>query len=253
MTPTRSRRSDACLSDLQLDTLLAGQGLPHEEEARAHLASCDRCRTRHSSLEDERRAFLASHASFTPRAPLLSLPSPSPSPSRPRKWPLRIAQGAALLGLAACLLIALRRPTTDEPPPTERPKGGSTFGFYVKHGESVIRGTDEQVVHPGDLLRFVVQSPKPHFALLSVDGARAVSVYFPSEAHTEAVDARQELALPQSIRLDRVLGPETLYGVFCDGPTDLGPLRERLRADPSTTPVVPGCEVRTLAIRKDPP
>jgi hypothetical protein len=243
MTLIRSRRTEECLSDLTLDSVLAGDASAAEEAAaRAHAGACERCRDRWAELEDARRLFLASHPAFVPAVA---------AKGRSRRWPVRAGQAIALLAAAACLLLWMRRPKPEESAGTERLKGGSSFGFFVKHDESVVRGADDQVVRPGDRLRFVVHSPRRHVAILSVDGARNVNVYFPGEPRTEAVDAASELALPQSIRLDDVLGRETLFGIFCDGPTDLAPVRDRLRKDPEAMPVVPGCEVRTLTIRKD--
>lgn len=243
MTPTRSRRTDDCLSDLTFDTLLASDASVDEETAaRGHMAACERCRERWAGLEDARRLFLASHGAFRSK-------TPAARPSR--KWAVRAGQGIALLSAAACLLLWFRRPKSEDPAATGRLKGGSTFGFFVKHDENVVRGADDQLVRPGDQLRFVVHSPRRHIAIVSVDGARSVSVYFPGEPRTELVDAASELALPQSIRLDDVLGRETFYGIFCDAPTDLTPVRDRLRAEPQAIPAIPGCEVRTLTIRKD--
>lgn len=233
MRLVRSRRSEDCLSDLQLDAILAGEGgAAAVQAADVHAATCERCLERFTSVRREREEFLAKDR---------------PARSPRRVW---IATGAVVLALAATLLLWMRRPVDADV--TDRMKGSSTFGFYVKHEESVVRGVDTQIVHPGDQLRFVVKSPKKSVAILSVDGAGMVNVYFPDEPRTASVDALQETALDRSTQLDAVLGPETLYAIFCDAPTDLHDVQERLRREPQAVPTLSGCEVRTLTLQKAP-
>ena len=241
MPPTRSRRTDECLSDLQLDAILAGEsGSDSAAAARAHMAECKRCLGRWTDVDSARRDFLGSH-----RPPVDD--ANRKSSMRRRSW---MGAAAAVFAVAAGSMLWFRG--TDEGAETGRTKGKSSLGFYVKHQDAVVRGIDGQVVHSGDRLRFVVRSPKNHVAILSVDGARNVSIYFPGDAHTASVKADQELALPESTWLDNVLGRETLYGVFCDAPTDLTGVRDRLRAEPLAAPTLPGCDVARLTIWKDP-
>jgi hypothetical protein len=246
MTLGRTRRTDDCLSDLQMDTLLASGEDEGDYGIPAHAAACARCFTRWSDVSRARDAF---HASHPRRRADENLPVDG-APSRSGKGRAWLGMGVVGLAAAAALLFAIRRPA--DPAPAERTKGGSAFGFYIRHGESVVRGADGTVVHPGDLLRFVVHSSKRHLAILSVDGARKVSVYFPDEPRTAPIDAVQEVPLPRSTRLDAVLGRETLHAVFCDGPTDLTEVHEALRANPEMAVAVPNCEVQSLTIEKRP-
>jgi hypothetical protein len=240
MNLTRSRRGNECLSDLRMDAILAADDAATLGEVQPHLEACDRCRDRLAVLRADRDCFLASHPAHQPKRT---------GQVGPGRWWPRVVPGVAALAAAAALLLWLRRPT--DTVSGDRAKGGSTFGFYVKHGESVVRGGDDQRVQPGDQLRFVVRSTRRNIGVLSVDGQRRASIYFPAEPRTAEVDAVQELSLPQSTRLDDALGRETLYGLFCDAPTDLAPVRDRLEAEPSLVPTVAGCEVLTMTIKKD--
>ena len=240
-TLTRTRRTTDCLSDLQLDSLLEGEkDLQSERVAQSHAAVCARCKDRWSELRHERDEYLASHPRFER--------STARAPRGRRTW---VGIGAASLAAAAILLLGIRG-REDPVAAAERTKGNSSFGFYVRQGESVVRGSNANVVHPGDQLRFVVHSRRPQIAILSVDGARSASVYYPDVPRTVFIDAHEELPLPRSTRLDGALGHETIHALFCEAPTDLTPALEALRAHPGAPPVVPGCEVQSMTLEKLP-
>jgi hypothetical protein len=238
--PTRSRLGDTCLSDFQIDALLADETGGVAAAARTHLSDCDRCQHRLAIIERERNDFMRAH------------PSPKFEPGERKVG----TGGRPWLAAAALVLVAgalsLLRGGADQTTEPRGIKGGSALGFYVKHGGAIVRGGNGQVVHPGDQLRFVVRSTKRNMAIVSIDGGDNVSIYFPAGSRTATVKADQDLALPESIRLDGVLGRETIYSLFCDGPTDLGGVRERLRAQPAGVPIVSGCEVVSLTISKVP-
>ncbi|XXY52105.1 zf-HC2 domain-containing protein [Sorangium sp. So ce269] len=267
MIPFERSRPEGCPSDLRLDRLLAGELAPAEEQAtRAHLDGCGRCAARFAALDAGRAAFLAD-------PPPLRLPAPpraaAPAVRRPRAWALVPAVTAAL-GAAAVLALVLRtRPpagSTGDAGPTggdrgarvpqaaqgTRTKGGDgRIGFYVARGEGAVPGGPGEVVHPGDRLQFTYSAAEAgYFALLSVDGARKASVYFPAGAAAAPIQAGEEVPLPSSVVLDETLGAETLHGLFCSAPVDLEPIRAALESAPERPPAPAGCRVDRVLIDK---
>lgn len=238
-------RTAACVSDYAFDRWLAG-ALQAEERAaaEAHVASCARCERRLAQLEGERVAW---HAA--PLAPLTRQPAPS-RVAPVRKRAALYAAASSALALAAAALLFLR-PAPRAPEGGTRAKGPRSIGFYVKHGAAVRRGAHGEVVAPGDALRFTYSSERRgYLAVLSFDGARRASVYYPSDAaHTVPIEPGRDVPLPISTVLDGVLGQETLLGVFCETAVALEPLRRALEADPRAPPP-PGCTIDRLAIEK---
>jgi hypothetical protein len=233
-------RAEGCLSDLAIDVLLAGDASPDDAEAaRSHAASCETCKARLAALTKEKEAFAA---------PLV-VPRPARA-ARARRFQT-VAFGASALALAAALFLVVRsKPRPDTPGETTRSKGSSHIGFYVKHGGAVTLGAPGQIVAPGDALRFVYSTGEAkHLAVLSLDGARHASVYYPSGGAAERIEPGRDQALPRSTILDATLGKETLYGLFCDAPVTLEPLRADLEAT-GMVPSPPGCEVDAVEIEK---
>jgi hypothetical protein len=233
-------RNDGCLSDLAFDEWHAGE-LSRErlEAAAAHLAECPSCFERRAELDRARTDFLE-------RFPVL--------PVR-RARPFRAAwAGGALAAAAALVLVVsvLRAPAgTSESDTGTRSKGSRRLSFFVKHGETVTEGGPGQRVEPGDRLRFVLSSDRPgDFAILSLDGAGTASVYYPSGlTESRRFEALRAHALDDAIELDGVLGRERIFGVFCDSPFALEPLRRRLEAGREL--VAPsGCAVDEIEIVK---
>lgn len=237
LSPTT--RPEGCLSDFAFDRRLAGELDPREEaEARAHVEECARCASRWEELSREREAFAA---------------EPLPSGLRARAH-ARISKGrlfatAGALAAAAAIVLAVRALPSDG----ARTKGDDVkLSFYVKHGSSVRLGASGDAVAPGDALRFVYTArTAQHLAVLSVDGARRVSVYYPNGSTAARAPAGADVALPESTVLDDTLGDETLYGVFCPEPFALEPLRTALEASPDRAPLPEGCAVEVLTMRKE--
>jgi hypothetical protein len=213
----------SCLSDLKLDQHIRGE--PAEGVAE-HVAGCERCRARLKQLEEARAAFLAENPRLRARRP----------------WGLM----AATAGLAAAAGLALLLSA----PEGERLKGGPQLSLFVRHAERVRPAGPREPVSPGDRLQFTYTSDRPrHLAVLSLDGAGKGSVYFPDGDRASPIAAGRDVALPNSTILDTVLGPETLYGLFCDKDVQLVPLRTELeQARRLTAPK--GCSLITLSIEK---
>lgn len=237
-------RPEGCISDLELDEWRAGEVEPARlQEIEHHVASCERCRRRKEMFEREAQAFLASAPSWKPRAA-------SESPDRKKRaarW--AVGAGAAMTLAAAAAVALLARPTTEVG--GTRLKGGAHIGFFVKRGSEVVRGGNDEHVHPGDQLRFTVTTSQPSFvAILSLDARGVASVYYPATGAPGPLSVGNDVALDGSIELDDALGEERLYGLFCEQTIDVEAARAEL-ARTRSKPVQPGCTTDSLRIVKE--
>ncbi len=131
-------------------------------------------------------------------------------------------------------------------------KGGPVLGFYVQHGDQVRRGTDGETVAAHDAIRFSYTAAEPvHLGIFSIDGAGAVSRYYPAGDRTRAEPAGADMLLPISTRLDGVLGPERIFALFCAAPIDLRGIEVELR-HAGRPPAVDGCREARLEWKKAP-
>ncbi len=239
----RRARPEGCLSDFAFDLRLAGELAPDEAAAAtAHLATCTRCTARAGAMLEARDSFAAG-------APALRLRS-----TKVVSRGMSATLYAALAMAAAVLLFVAVRPRAVEL--GTRAKGrGPRIDYYVSHAGSIRHGIASERVLPGDRVRFVVAATEPaEVAILSVDGAQNVTVYYPSGPQSVRVAAGDDVALPESTTLDAVLGEETIYAVFCPEAFAIAPLRAALDAAPSRAPAVAsGCTLDLLRWRKDPP
>jgi hypothetical protein len=106
------------------------------------------------------------------------------------------------------------------------------------------------VVHPGDHLRFKVSTSEPaHVAILSLDGAGVASVYYPRQRQSAHLGVVRDQVLESSIELDGTLGEEGLWGVFCEAPFEVEPLRAALE-ERRALPTLGGCRVDLLSVVK---
>jgi hypothetical protein len=238
-------RNDGCLSDLQMDRLMAGElAEPDAAGARRHLGGCAACAERLGQLESDRDRF---------RAGQPSLPRPAPDRvARPRvhRWLWPVTAAAAV---AAVFLLWPRRTIheVDRASDVTRRKGGAALGFYVKRDGEVIAGASGEVVHPGDALRFATTTSRPvHLIVAGVDAAGRVSIYFPRAERAEPIAPGADRLLPGSVVLDRSIGPELLVGLFCSGPTPVAAAREAIQRAGARPPEVPGCRADVLRLEK---
>ena len=245
---TRSR-SEACLSDLLFDRLLVGELSPQAvREAGAHISSCEVCSARHAELEAEKERFLL-------EAPAFAAP---PGRRRVQRWTAVAGLGMAAAAVLALSVSGLQRPSVSLPVHSaalvtdgSRSKGGSSLGYYVARGTLAVRGDADQHLAPGDRLQFYYSATQSgYFALLSVDGAGHASVYFPAMPTATAIAPGVEVPLANSVILDSTLGDEVVYGLFCNAPIALGPVRDRLEADSRQAPSVDGCRVEQVRFSK---
>jgi len=229
--------SSDCASDRVLDLLLAGDlDATRGSALRQHFAACAACSARFAELSAFRDEVVL---------PAFSELIGKQKPRRPRRWSGWMA--SALAAAAALVFWIGRGPTggSDE----TRVKGSSRLGFYVKRDDSVFRGGQGEALRPGDAIEFSYTAPSAgYLAVLSVDGAGHASIYFPTGSRAEALQAGPQL-LAQSTTLDAVLGRETLYALWCDGPAELEPIRRSLERAPAAT-AAPGCSIETLQVEK---
>lgn len=241
MTNTVAKSAD-CLSRLRIDRWLNGE-LGDGAAERAHCASCARCAALVTAHRDERAAFAIPLA-----APAIA--REAPLRSRRTGW----AIGTALLAAALCVWLIAPPPAPPHIVSFEaatREKGRPVLNLYVKRGERIHRGSDGERVYPGDSLGFTASTAEPRFiAIISIDGARTVSVYYPQAAAAAPLPAGRDQLLPFSVRLDGVLGRERLHGVFCDRAVAVEDLRAALAGNAA---IPAGCTVDTIAIDKQAP
>jgi hypothetical protein len=243
----RTRSSDDCLSDLQLDALALGAlDDAKTEQAHLHLSSCSRCSDRRQELAEAAR----SSADILAHSPSPALRTRQATRRSGRRAWLGGAVGA--VAAAAALLFVIGRTSLLPGGDTVRSKGTSRVGFFVRHAGVVRRGSDRERVSPGDALRFVVTSSEPSYVtVLSRDGAGQVSVYHPSGPRAARVEPGVERPLDASVVLDDVLGEERLYALACSAPVEIAPISDGLRrtnAEP-TWPVE--CSVERFVLIKE--
>jgi hypothetical protein len=185
----------ACLSHLQCDQLLNGE-LPDRHDLHDHAATCARCAARLAAHRQERAAFDVAR-------PVLR--------RRRSRWPA-VGAAAAAAAVVAVWLVAAREPAA----PATRAKGKPAIGFYVKHGDAVRLGGADEILYPRDAINFTASTEAPAFlAIISVDGAGQVSVYYPDRPTAAPVAVGRDQLLPRSVVLDDVVGRERLVAVFC--------------------------------------
>jgi hypothetical protein len=128
-----------------------------------------------------------------------------------------------------------------------RTKGRPALAFFVKHGDAVREGVPGEAVSPNDAINFVVSTEQPAFlAIISVDGAGKVSVYYPEGATAAAIAVGRDHVLPRSVLLDDTLGPERVVGVFCDQPMVVA----ELAAAVARNAIPKGCVADALTLEK---
>ena len=238
---------DTCMSDLALDRWFIGA--LSSDEARAlqeHLASCARCCFRSDELARQRAAFYA-------RVPTWD--SLESGEGRFRRTHSRRATSRLPLMAAACMLAVglgyglVDKDTAPSSVSAVRTKGAESIGFYIKRGDHIRRGISGENVQPGEFVRVTYSAEQPvYFALFHGD-ATGAAVHFPTQPRAEKLDAGRDVPLDFSIRLDELLGIERVYGVFCDEPIEVEPVRAELERT-GHIPDLARCRVDPVVLNK---
>jgi hypothetical protein len=258
------------ISDLTWDRQLAGD-LPAElsDQVLRHTAECALCAARGAQLEADLRRFQASPPSLL--APCVSAPQTSGEDSVPRPrngaaaapratpwWHARwaIPAAAAVVAVAVVPQIVARRLAGDQggagSAPTARSKGGFAVMAFAGRDRDVVTLGPGDPIFPGDRLQLSYSAEQAgHLAVLAIDGAGAVSVYFPPDAATTwPAVAGQRIALPMSTALDDIVGEERLWIVHCSAQQPLAPLVARLTVEGVNAEAPVDCEVQRLSFDK---
>jgi hypothetical protein len=126
---------------------------------------------------------------------------------------------------------------------------GSSIGFSIQRGDKVLRGASGTIMLPGDRIRFTYSSQRDaQFALLRASHDRAV-VDFPRATTTVRLSAAHDAALDLEVELDHRAGAEQVFGLFCDAPLELEPVRAALQKE-AELPDLPGCRVDAVTLQK---
>jgi len=214
MFPRPEDRPSPHLSPLALERVVAGElAGAGRDDARAHLAACERCRARLTELERDGERFVHEIDVQGAVGALLRAVGPAPRP-----WYRRPSLAATLGGFAACavLMLWLRGHGATGEPSDVRRKG--SLGFEIVRRD--LRGHVGAIasgdrVSPGEAIRFRVTAREPGFlAIVGIDAARTVTPYGASLA----LDGGVPRILDGSIILDDTLGPERIIAVVCDWP-----------------------------------
>lgn len=236
-----SARPADCLSDLSLDAWLA-RDLDEDGacSVSTHLALCSRCRGREAELSRHRAEFRRVHAEPPAWLVAAALPQQHAKTRRAAWWT------AAIAAAAAATLALL--PRADE---SVRTKGTDHLSFYVKRDENVRRGKPRERVHAGDQLRFTYSASSARYlAILSLDGAKRASVYFPEAEYAARVEPGTDVLLPSAIELDDVLGEERIVALFCTRALALAQLRAELQRRQTVT-APEGCSMDEIVLLKE--
>jgi hypothetical protein len=161
----------------------------------------------------------------------------------------RLPRVAVLSAVAAAAAVLLFVQADDSSLVASRTKGAPSVGFYIKRGSQVLRGASGEIVHPGDVLRFTYTTERPrYFALLNAD-AEGATIYHPLTPTPELIEPGRDAALGFGVELDAQLGTERVFGVFCDTPVELEPLRLQLEVE-GQLPTLPNCSTDMLVLDK---
>jgi anti-sigma factor RsiW len=204
--------TEPCVSELQIDRLLAGElAPPQAEQTRGHATGCPRCRELLRSAEAIARQFAE-------RPPGLRLAG--------RHRPLAIGLASAV---AAAIAIAVAWPPGDAT--GVQTKGRAALGFFVSHRGVLRRGQTGEVVAPADRLQLVTTADRSGWiAVTGVDGSGARATY----SAPRPVASGRDRALPFSIILDDTPGASTITAVFCPGPFSIEQPAEDCTSDAFT-------------------
>ncbi|MGA9521184.1 MAG: DUF4384 domain-containing protein [Myxococcaceae bacterium] len=215
----RRRRADACLSNLALDRLLAGEldGQEQGKSARAHLELCSECSARY-------RELTARQAGFPQEVWVAGEVARAKRRTRgPQLW--RVAGPTLGLAAAAALLLVVV-PQVEEG--SERIKGGLSLRVFKRNtAGAVTELASGESAAAGDQLRLEVGTPRMGYVrVVGIDSAGHVTVYYPEKGEEIATAPIGKTMLPGSIVLDDTAGTERLVALLCETPVDVARVRE---------------------------
>ena len=249
--------ADRALTDLELERWLAG-ALPDERTRRASAAD----RARLEELRAEHAALLAG-SDVAAEVAAIERRVARAAPGRRRLAGWWWAAGGALAAAAALVIVIQRHlvePNDEEiMSPAIRtsphhwdlnPKGDAIgLMIHVADPAGSHRVATGDTVRPGDRLRFELSVAKPGYvAVIGIDGAGAVAVYYPVGGRAPAPFApRDGGVLPGAIELDGTPGDEQFVAIYAEQPFLLD--AALLAAVQATRPVA-GVTTASVRLRK---
>jgi hypothetical protein len=226
------------------------------DRARLHLGQCRSCAEAWQEVTANRRQF--EQQVNVPQVAARILAASQPSAKRWQRWLRSMAWPAGMSVAAAVALVFLAQPLKTNFGSTERAKGSSfALSTYVKFAGHDQAGAFYlgQPLRAGDRVQFQVSSATAgHLAILSIDGANEVSVFYPVGGTTVAIAAGKDLPLGNAVELDEAEGKETVVALLCETERPMAELVNAARAVAAATkpgellgPLRTGCvEARTI-------
>jgi hypothetical protein len=248
-------RRDGCLSELELDCLLAGDDDP---VLRRRLDACAHCQRRLAELEASRDAAMTPrHVSAQAAAILAGLGAAHAAPAPARWWSRRRTWlvGAPALSLAAAALVLVlvlwpRRggDTTIAGDDEIRVKGGARLEVVLVEPEPPRAVADGEPVPPGATLSFRAVCPGGCAVALFAVGADGVTALADEVPPPWTIEAGAPVQLPVSVTVDHTDGEDRVLALFCVRPPDIATLRAALAQDSESS--IAGCEARSHVVRR---
>jgi len=205
--------TSACLSDLALDQLITGETAgTRAAPQRAHIDHCGACRRRLKALEQVAVELFRAH-------PTLGLSPASSEATRERGRSVRSRARAALAAASAAALALALFVAFERTEPSLRKKGSVlTLDVFIRRADGRVEPLlPKGSAFPGDALRFQISNgaSEAHVAVLSVDGAGAITLYAPNAPELVPLAAHERRLLEGSVVLDDQLGRERLLAFSC--------------------------------------
>ncbi|HUI91216.1 MAG TPA: hypothetical protein VLX68_03110 [Chitinivibrionales bacterium] len=189
-----------------------------------HVASCEQCAGYLASQESEKAAFLREQP-FETTAARSSVRHTGKLLLYTRRQAYALAASLILLVGASYLFLSSR------PEPGYRIKGETALKLFVKNREGGVEKRAGREYFTGEKIQFLYScGAKNNFALVSMDTAGAVTVYYPQSRDSSlSLERGQDLPLPNSIALDEYTGRELFIGIFSERPFFVPRLVEKLK------------------------
>ncbi|MBI2373687.1 MAG: hypothetical protein HYV07_06775 [Deltaproteobacteria bacterium] len=207
--------------------LRAGELTEERTTMEAHVSGCEHCRAILSELDAaEARLFELSE----PVSASVQLSS-RPAPRARRMGVLVFASVAASTALAIAVLAPPLEPYTGTKGGRSADGTTPSIELFAKTSGGVIQVDESTSLVEGDAVQLRVRGGgSTRIVVLSVDGARKVSSWYPSDdTHPSVLIPPNRLdTLEGSILLDEAVGAETVIAIFGDETLDAGKLRTQL-------------------------
>jgi len=242
-------KAEDCPSDFQLDRYTLDELDEKKCEAiELHLAGCEACGVRFASMARSAEHLNQTYPTFSALDRALPGKRTRATRLRTRFWPI-----APLLGAVAGLSLWWTvgpGPEVAAPQGGLRSKGTVNLSYHIKRGNRVFEGGRDESLMPGEAVQFGARIARAgYFAVLSLDGRGEATVYYPLGTHAASLPAGDH-TLPLSTILDEALGTERVWGMLCDQPFELAPLRDALQEHGEDAIEGAGCQVDLLSFHK---